>query len=131
MLEVEANGQKPKKKISKVWNVLLCIGLLILIVIVLFSLFFNDQKILKYNTEKYLKEYVSYPDTFELKTIYYNKCENKDEDDLELWKMTGYFEAESKVGLEVKSNYIVYIKFNKVNKKCMKYSVIIDNVKYC
>jgi len=85
-----------------------------IVVLILIAVLFGESE--KYNTETYakyevediLKNYVLYPDTLKIKTISYTKSKYEDKGK-ELWKCEGYFTAESKIGLEVKNSYTVFL----------------------
>lgn len=81
-------------------------------------------------TEICLKKNILYPDTFNLKTIEFYRWNTEDEEGYEMWKTVGYFTSESKAGLTIKSDYIVYIKYNKETRQWKKLTVSIDGNLY-
>ena len=70
-----------------------------------------------------------YPDTFKIKSIKYSKTSYKD-DGYELWCTEGYFTSESKSGLEIKTNYKIYMQYKFSDDKCHILWLKIDNKTY-
>ena len=85
----------------------------------------NTKTYARLEVQEILKDYVIYPDTLKIKTIEYYKSEDE-EAGTELWKCQGYFVAESKIGLEVKNEYIVYITYSHATNTWRKGTVFID-----
>lgn len=129
------NNDAPKKKFTNkhVFIILACcfIGSICVVGICCndTELDYTDTDIGKY-TELYLKQNVLYPNTFKMKEMECYRWNTEDEEGYEMWKTVGYFESESKVGLKVKSDYIVYLKYNKKTRDCKKLTVYIDGKIY-
>ena len=82
-------------------------------------------------TEEFIQRFynLKYPDTFKLKTIKYYKTayESKGYD---LWRTTGYFTAESSIGLEIKKDYSVYMQYKYDTDLCYALWVEIEDETY-
>lgn len=94
-----------------------------------FSTKYHDYQI-KTLTIKTIKHYypLLYPDTFLLKTCTISKSLNKE--GFELWKVIGYFTAESKYGLEIKQDYLVSYRYYPSTDELKTFWVYIDGQTY-
>lgn len=136
-MEDNINGvEKYEEEIKKIdkqtkRGVLAFLIIIPLVVLILIGALFGDSD--KYNTETYakyavqdaLENYVLYPDTLKVKSIKYRKSINK-EKGTELWVCEGYFTAESKIGLEVKYSYTVFLTYTNSTDKWTYSLVYID-----
>ena len=134
-----AEAQKKKKEVDIITTIISFLVFCGLIVFITFSVAqcgdsdsgkIDIHQDIKSCTEICLKKNILYPDTFNLKTIQYYRWNTEDEEGYEMWKTVGYFTSESKAGLTIKSDYIVYIKYNKKTRQWKKLTVSIDGNLY-
>lgn len=125
------------KKIKIVGGVIIAICVMIMIIMFLssspqeekkddYSDYYNSKQFrVQVHTKSLLKEYVKWPDTFELEDINYTTATYET---YEMWEASGYFTAENDLGMRVKSTYEVTLRYNITNDTFYKYKIIIDDV---
>lgn len=138
-MENEEKEVKTKKTIT--FKTILISVLSFIVVFTIISVMISGEKkdssdgasegYVKQSTGEFILRYypLLYPDTFKIKTINYSKTSYKDEG-YELWCTEGYFISESKVGLEIKTNYKVYMQYKFSDDKCHLLWLKIDNETY-
>lgn len=117
-------------------NVLIILGCSIIIGVVLVGILFSNGERdytaldVRNYTERCLKETVLYPSTFKLKSISLYESEKEDSQGYKTFRTVGVFSAESKIGLKINQDYIVYLKYNASTRDCQKISVYVDGNLY-